>query len=110
AACQDAVHAGQLLRGQVMTIIAKIAFSFPGSAWERTAREAPPREAEPRVHWVPRQSLGTRGLGNLLKQEDPAFSISSAYSDFPFKSSPLSADLCYMQDCLRSGSGQRTES
>src|SRR5260370_8177077 len=33
--------------------------SFPGSAWERTASEAPPREAEPRGHPVPRQSLAT---------------------------------------------------
>src|SRR5205807_4088065 len=33
--------------------------SFPGSAWERTVREAPPREAEPPAQWVPRQSLGT---------------------------------------------------
>ena len=47
--------------------------SFPGSAGERTSREAPPRErnrdewngryddeAEPRQYCVPRQSLGTR--------------------------------------------------
>ena len=39
--------------------------SFPGSAWERTAREALPpvgeaREAEPRRQPVPRRSLGTR--------------------------------------------------
>ena len=38
-------------------------FSFPGSAWERTAPEALPRvtapQAEPARQWVPRQSLGT---------------------------------------------------
>ncbi len=39
--------------------------SFPGSAWERTANEAPPRfarnrEAEPLGQCVPRRSLGTR--------------------------------------------------
>ncbi|HEV3021814.1 MAG TPA: cobaltochelatase subunit CobN, partial [Pirellulales bacterium] len=39
--------------------------SFPGSAWERTAGEAPPRlsptgEAEPPGQHVPRRSLGTR--------------------------------------------------
>ena len=43
--------------------------SFPGSAWERTVLEALPpadddqttiRQAEPAIHWVPRQSLGTR--------------------------------------------------
>src|SRR6266446_3080931 len=33
--------------------------SFPGSAWERTVPEAPPRKAEPPSQWVPRQSLGT---------------------------------------------------
>jgi hypothetical protein len=35
--------------------------SFQGSALERTAPEAPPRElqAEPAVHWVPSWSLGT---------------------------------------------------
>src|SRR5438132_8950015 len=38
----------------------KLQLSFPGSAWERTTREAPPREAEPRAYRVPRQSLGTR--------------------------------------------------
>src|SRR5438132_1688151 len=43
-------------------------FSFPGSAWERTAREAPPREAEPPVQRVPRQSLGTRVFGPRLVQ------------------------------------------
>ena len=40
-------------------------FSFPGSAWERTALEALPpvraiREAEPRKQSAPRQSLGAR--------------------------------------------------
>ncbi len=40
-------------------------FSFPGSAWERTAREALPllpnkRQAEPAGQCVPRRSLGTR--------------------------------------------------
>ena len=49
-----------------------LCFSFPGSAWERTAPEALPRfsmlakhvcltsrQAEPASQWVPRQSLGT---------------------------------------------------
>src|SRR5438552_3766971 len=45
--------------------------SFPGSAWERTAREAPPGrgaslEAEPPDQCVPRRSLGTRMLAFLL--------------------------------------------
>ena len=35
--------------------------SFPGSAWERTVPEAPPREAEPRRQWVPRQSRAEPG-------------------------------------------------
>src|SRR6266481_8753391 len=39
-------------------------FWFPGSAWEPGAGEALPREAEPRVHGVPRQSLGTRVIGD----------------------------------------------
>jgi hypothetical protein len=34
--------------------------ALPGSAWEPTASEAPPREAEPRGQRVPSQSLGTR--------------------------------------------------
>ena len=36
--------------------------SVPGSAWYRTGEEAPPhgQQAEPAVHEVPRQSLGTR--------------------------------------------------
>src|SRR5438105_12560968 len=33
---------------------------FPGSAWEPTAFEVLPREAEPLAQCVPRQSLGTR--------------------------------------------------
>src|SRR2546423_957621 len=41
--------------------------SFPGSAWERAAREAltPVKnrsEAEPRKQCIPRRSLGTRGI------------------------------------------------
>ena len=53
-------------------LIASTQRSFPGSAWERTAFEAQPRhveaadrrcdadkQAEPAIHWVPRQSLGT---------------------------------------------------
>ena len=35
-------------------------FSFPGSAWERHDCEALPRQAEPGVQCVSRQSLGTR--------------------------------------------------
>src|SRR5438445_2587241 len=34
--------------------------ALPGSVWEPTAVEALPREAEPLVQCVPRQSLGTR--------------------------------------------------
>jgi precorrin-4 C11-methyltransferase len=46
--------------------------SFPGSAWEHTAREAPPpladtSEAEPREQCVPRQSLGTRAGSSDLR-------------------------------------------
>jgi prepilin-type N-terminal cleavage/methylation domain-containing protein len=41
--------------------------SFPGSAWERTVREAPPRKAEPCRQRVPRQSLGTRRGFSLME-------------------------------------------
>jgi len=49
----------------------EISLSFPGSAWERTAREALPpfvcrREAEPRKQCVPRRSLGTRMVAVFL--------------------------------------------
>ena len=46
--------------------------SFPGSAWERDALEAPPptgsgREAEPRMHCVTRRSLVTRDGGAITR-------------------------------------------
>jgi hypothetical protein len=50
--------------------------SFPGSAWERDASQAPPadsmnEEAEPRGQCVPRRSLGTSrdGLNHCTDSE-----------------------------------------
>ena len=47
-------------------------FSFPGSAWERTAWQAPPArdefEAEPLGHCVPRRSLGTSETPRTLHE------------------------------------------
>ncbi|GIW98162.1 MAG: hypothetical protein KatS3mg111_1495 [Pirellulaceae bacterium] len=76
--------------------------SFPGSAWERPAPEALPRNrpfdlAKPRMrgfatrcaggacqpHWVPRQSLGTRGLTSCVDS-------GTATTSFPpFPTSPV---------------------
>src|SRR5258708_39488488 len=52
----------------ILAVAGFLVFSFPGSAWERTALEALPperitREAEPRRQPVPRQSLATRCTG-----------------------------------------------
>ena len=47
-----------------MIVLQPFTTSFPGSAWERNAPEAPPqhKQAEPAVHWVTRQSLVTSML------------------------------------------------
>src|SRR5438309_8165748 len=44
---------------------------FPGSAWEASALEALPHEAEPRAQCVPRQSLGTRGHLQIFLRPAP---------------------------------------
>src|SRR6266478_4296684 len=44
---------------------------FPGSAWEPTALEALPPEAEPRAQCVPRQSLGTRCAEEVSRDPGP---------------------------------------
>ena len=62
-------------KNEILALLAEhhqLCFSFPGSAWERTAPEALPRvamqmkrecptirQAEPARQWVPKQSLGT---------------------------------------------------
>ena len=64
--------------GTLLTERYRLFFSFPGSAWERTASEALPRgelktkhgylairQAEPAIQWVPRQSIGTSRWGRL---------------------------------------------
>jgi hypothetical protein len=38
----------------------EVIVSFPGSAWERIAPEALPREAEPRMQWASRAEPGNQ--------------------------------------------------
>src|SRR5438105_2553110 len=59
--------------------------SFPGSAWERTVPEAPPREAEPPRQWVPRQSLGTRESEDRRPtKKENAFLVCKPFRHFLF--------------------------
>jgi hypothetical protein len=41
-------------------------YSFPGSAWERTVREAPPRRIASKVHypksWIRMQRISPEGM------------------------------------------------
>src|SRR5688572_23736965 len=59
------------IRGFVSGPVRRTKVSVPGSAWDRTVREALPRsdarQAEPGKQCVPRQSLGTRDLSGQVE-------------------------------------------
>ena len=65
--------------------------SVPGTAWDRTGEEAPPhgQQAEPAVHEVPRQSLGTRIVHGVAQRGDPT-SLNDVVQK-PQRGDPMSA-------------------
>src|SRR5262249_47920102 len=83
------------VEGTALRMRAGAGFSFPGSAWERTAREAPPRpkQREPPGHGVFRDNQALEALSLLLARLLPSAGAAIISLDRPSRRIPA-CDTC----------------